>query len=822
MSSDARARPGLSPEPRPGETRPGVRAETRGIPDLPEGLVTRPRLLDLLEQGVQGSLTLLSAPAGTGKTVLVANWARTSTSGYDVVWLTTPQDGGARQVWPRLLGALERAGVGAPRLGVPSDVSSPSEAWLSRLAATFAAHSRPVVLVLDQAEQAHPALHRSLATLMRSARGSPRVVLLTRSDPMLPLNSYRLDDQLTEIRAARLAFGEEEAAELFEKADIFLTPAQVTTLVKRTSGWAVGLTLATMGLHGTDDQAAAVAAFAGDQDNVSAYLTTEVLRWQPPLLREVLLRTSIVDALSPGLFEALTDQGSGQSAMAFMSRGSSFIETVPDVPGWYQYQSLVRDFLRAQLAFERPLLVPELHRAAADWYAHNGFLTKAVRHAATVGAWDDAAGYLIEDLGIGSLLAEIWNSGRAATFAKMPYDEAVTPVAIVRAALDLGAGDAEACGRDLASARTSLAAESMSSPASAFSIALLDALSAVTEPDVESGLASALIAEHQLRGNYPEAARTRPELTLLLALARARLYLWQGDLPSAAEALEGLFVGETAPSTGRLSVVVLGLQGLVDSIRGHPSEALRHADAAEDLARTAGVDVATWSWEVPAARAWVRVDELDLPAAAVQVRAAETAAAASSDMTGHLTAGLLLLVRAHLLGAQGHQRAARDALTQARPPLTDQLVEAAQPLRRPPEQSTGAHGHPSGSAHPLPRQRTPSGSPAPRRTKEASVSAGSTGAPPRVGARDPSREGAVLVVDLTSRELEVLELLAKLFTTAEIAAALYISVNTVRTHVRSILRKLAVVRRNDAVRRAWGLGLLTGGRDRSVPTDAVR
>ena len=102
------------------------------------------------------------------------------------------------------------------------------------------------------------------------------------------------------------------------------------------------------------------------------------------------------------------------------------------------------------------------------------------------------------------------------------------------------------------------------------------------------------------------------------------------------------------------------------------------------------------------------------------------------------------------------------------------------------------------------------------------MSAGSTGAPARVGARDPSREGAVLVVDLTSRELEVLELLAKLFTTAEIAAALYISVNTVRTHVRSILRKLAVVRRNDAVRRAWGLGLLTGGRDRSVPTDAVR
>jgi LuxR family transcriptional regulator, maltose regulon positive regulatory protein len=784
MSTDPSTRPS-QPQMVRADSRASEAPGAVGIPDLPEGLVTRARLLDVLEEGVRGSLTLLSAPAGTGKTVLVSHWARTSASEQVVVWLTTTGDDTAGQIWPRLLDALRRTGVHVPRLGRPSDTRSPSDAWLSRLAAAVGAHDRPVVLVLDQAEQSHPALHRGLARLLRSAGSSLHLVLLARSDPVLPLNSYRLDNQLAEIRATGLAFDEDEGAALFEAAGVALSPTQVRTLVRRTSGWAVGLRLAAMGLQGTADQDAAVADFAGDQDNVATYLTTEVLRWQPPLLRDVLLRTSIVDALSPGLFETLTGLGSGHRAMAFLSRGNSFIETVPDSPGWYQYQSLVREFLRAQLEFERPQLAAELHRAAADWYARNGFLTKAVHHAARVGAWDDAASYLVEDLGIGSLLVEVCDPGRTSTFADMPDEVSVTSASVVRAALDLGAADREACERDLATARASLAQDPVGSAACACSIALLDTLNAVTELDVDSGLASAHAAEQQLHGNYPEAFRTRPELTLLLALSRARLHLWQGDLDRAADDLEGLPADDTEPGSGRLAVVVLGLRALVDAIRGRTGVALRHTDDAEYLARGAGVDVAAWSWEVPAARAWVLAEELDLPAAGEQLRLAEAAEASGSDMTGRMATGLLALLRAHLRSAQGRPREAQEVLSAVEPPLPARLVAEAHPSRRPTPRPKVYAVSPVGS---------PDGRAAP--------------------------QGDELLVELTSRELEVLGLLAKLLTTTEIAATLFISVNTVRTHVRSILRKLAVVRRNDAVRRGWELGLIPNAEDR--PAVAAR
>jgi LuxR family maltose regulon positive regulatory protein len=778
------------PQPRsPGhvETTAGDVLAGTGTPDLPRHLVTRSRLLDLMEEGVQGSLTLVSAPAGTGKTVLVSTWARTATAGFAVVWLSTTPDGGAEEVWPRLPDALRRSGVQVAGLGLPSDANEPSEAWLSRLAATTAAHPVPVVLVLDEGKRAHPAVHRSLATLMQSAGSSLRVVLLTRSDPVLPLNRYRVDHQLTEIRAGDLSFDEEEAGSLFELAGISLTPAQTKTLVGRTSGWAVGLRLAAMALEGKADVGTAVNDFGGAQDNVSTYLATQVLHGQPPLLREVLLRTSIVDALSPGLFEVLTGVDDGQRAMGFMARGNSFMEAVPDHPGWYRYQSLFRDFLRAQLAFEEPDLVSELHRKAAAWFAHNGFLTMAVRHAATEGAWDDAARYLVEDLSIGSLVTAIWASGDTSVFADLPRCEEGTAASIVRAALALGAGDQAACGDELARARALLGADPENSASCAFSITLLETLCAVVRADVEGGLALAHRAEQQLRGNFPEAGRTRPELAMLLALARARLCLWKGDLISAAAALEGLSADDATRTTAQLRVVSLGLRGLIDAISGRSSEAVQHADEAEDLARAAGADVATWSWEVPAARAWLLVGEMDPVAAAEHVRRAEAGASANGDLTSPMNVGLLALVRSHVLWAEGQPEAARDVLTQLDLRVAQSLLAAAEPLHRLPAKE-------SAGADPRVYVVSPVGSPV--RTMEGT---------------DGPHDSELLIEQLTWRELEVLGHLAELLTTEEIAATMFISVNTVRTHVRNILRKLAVARRNDAVRRAWELGLLPPG-----------
>jgi LuxR family maltose regulon positive regulatory protein len=795
-------RAGLEPRPSLADSTL-IKRIGAGIPVLPAGVVTRGRLLDLVELGVRGSLTLVSASAGTGKTVLVSSWAHTSPSRYPVVWLTMSRDDGSDQFWPLLPAALRRSDVAVSGLRVPPLGASPSEAWLSRLAAAIVAHALPVVLVLDEADAGDPSLHRNLATLIRQAGDRLRVVLLTRSDPALPLNAYRLDNQLTEIRAADLSFHEDEAAQLFELSGISLTAPQSATLVRRTSGWGGGLRLAAMGLRDKVDIAAAVADFSGNQDNVSTYLSAEVLESQTPALREILLRTSVVDALSPGLFEALTGQTDGQRVMAFMARGNSFIETVPDFPGWYRYQPVFREFLRTQLAYEQPELVRELHREAAFWFAHNGFLTRAVRHAATEGAWGDAAGYLIEDLSIGALVADIGTPGQAASFYEMPEDTPGTAASLVRAALALGTGDPAACRRALAEVRSSVADDPASSAACALSLAFLETLDAVARSDFDAGLAFASAAEQQLRGSHPDAARSRPELALLLALGKARLHLWSGDMNRAAALLASAgALDSEVPGCQRLNVVGLGLRGLVEAMTGHLLEASQHADAAEALARAAGVEVDTWSWEVPLTRAWVLVDEMDLDCAAHQLGHVGASAPASDDLAGVVVA----LVRARLLQAQGQRGPALDLLSEAREVVRGRHAALATPefMRR------ASMGAPAGGRQPGNRSK-----PGREHADQSSGAVGSHARPWRYavtpvgnGSLGSSQPSGPLVEELTAKELEVLGHLAELLSTTEIATVMFISVNTVRTHIRNILRKLAVGRRNEAVRRAWELDLL--------------
>jgi len=759
----------LAPRDQPGELAerlpPGV-----AIPDLPTAMVERARLVALLDQGVRGTLTLLSAPAGTGKTVLASSWARTLGSGYPVAWLSCSREEGPDSSWPRLPAALRASGVSVPGTVFPGVGASAPQPWLTRLAAAIVAHPVPVVLVLDEGDAGNAAIHPHLATLLGATGDRLRVVLLTRSDPPLPLNAFRLDGQLTEIRAADLSFRADEAARLFELSGVPLTPLQTATLVHRTSGWAVGLRLAALGLRDKLDLDAAVADFSGNQDNVSTYLASEVLQGQTTAVREVLLRTSVVEALSPGLFESLTGLVDGRRVMAFMARSNSFIEAVPDYPGWYRYQSLFREFLRTQLACERPELVEELHHQAADWFARNGFLTRAVQHAASIGAWGDAATYLIDDLSVGALVAELWATGRADRFSDMPEHDQGTASSVVRAALALGAGDQVGCAQALGRARASVGDDPDTSAACVFSIALLETLSAVARADVIAGLSFAYAAEQQLRGSHPEAARTRPELALLLALSRASLNLGAGDVTGAADALTGVApLSCDSPGSQRLNVVALGLRGLVEAMAGNLDQAVEHAQEADRLVREAGVEVATWSWQVPATRAWVLIGEHDVDGATRQLLLAEASLPPGYDLPG-LVLGM-----------------ARAALVQAQ--------------RAAPASTPGVRADVLGVSR-GPRKALTLAEISPRPWQF-----GATPVEESSERRSPG-SGTPLVEALTAKELEVLGHLADLLSTTEIAGVMFISVNTVRTHVRNILRKLAVVRRNDAVRRAWDLGLL--------------
>jgi LuxR family maltose regulon positive regulatory protein len=272
--------------------------------------VLRARLLSLVSEAVASStLTLVSAPAGTGKTVLLSNWVALGCAPGALTWLTTRSaDDGTRAFWRRVDHELRASGV----RGDASAAAGPDGAlrgWLEALGRDLVSRAvsqaAPVVLVVD--EGSHPGgqeLHRELDWLLEASGDGLRLVLLTRSDPLLPLHRYRLARTLSEIRIEDLRFEQDEALALFLKAGVDASEAQVAALVDRTHGWATGLALAASALAGRSDLVEAIAEFTRSDRAVSDFLAREVLDAQPSNLREVMLRTCICDELPIGLFEA--------------------------------------------------------------------------------------------------------------------------------------------------------------------------------------------------------------------------------------------------------------------------------------------------------------------------------------------------------------------------------------------------------------------------------------------------------------------------------------------------------------------------------------
>lgn len=338
---------------------------------VPKGTVLRRHLLDLVSLGVQRPLTLVSAPAGSGKTTLLASWEALFTGPGTVRHVALDLTSEPPAVVLRsVLDGLQRRGSilsDEPVLFTPADQPGQPGPVHDRAVVDQEA----LVLLVDCGDFTVTAeLAQSLDDLIRGSAGRVRIVLLTRSDPLLPLHHYRLDGTVTEIRAADLAFTTVEAAALMGHQKLNLAPAEIAELRARTGGWpAPGLMFAAMSLAGKVDTARAIREFRGDAGNVAAYLMSEVLDTQPPVLREFLLRTSIVDELRPALAEALTGRACDLRSLEFMSRGNAFIQPVPWAADAYSYQPLFREFLRAQLLFESATLVPQLHRTASAWSA---------------------------------------------------------------------------------------------------------------------------------------------------------------------------------------------------------------------------------------------------------------------------------------------------------------------------------------------------------------------------------------------------------------------------------------------------------------------
>jgi LuxR family transcriptional regulator, maltose regulon positive regulatory protein len=361
------------------------------VPRPLPGFVPRRRLVEALGEGLARGRVLVCAPAGFGKTALLADWARGG--GWQVAWLGL--DGGdsdPARFWRYAVATLDRARPGlAGRVGPPPPGSSEGlvTALINELAST--PDDGEMVLVLDDYHLVDSGpVHESVAFLLENLPPGLRVVVSSRSDPPLPLARLRARSQLAELRAADLRFTSEEAAALLgEAAGPDLPGTAVAALVARTEGWAAGLQLAGLSLRGQPDEAGFVAAFSGSHRFLLDYLTDEVLERQDEQVRGFLLETSVLERLSGELCDAVTGRAGSQAMLAGIERAGLFLVPLDEVRGWWRYHHLFADLLRARLQAEQPGRAVALHRAAAAWCEEHDLADDAVRHALAAGdaAW---------------------------------------------------------------------------------------------------------------------------------------------------------------------------------------------------------------------------------------------------------------------------------------------------------------------------------------------------------------------------------------------------------------------------------------------------
>ncbi len=367
------------------------------VPRRRRSLIARPRLGAALSRGAEAGLTLVSAPAGFGKTTLLAEWlAGAPPGGASVAWLALdPRDNDPALFWAYVLAALDTAAPGVAATA-RSSLQRPGptiDAVLTTLLNDVAALPHDVVLVLDDYHLVDARdVHDGMAFLLDHLPPQLRLVIAGRADPPLPLARMRSRGELAEVRAADLRFTPDEAAAYLNGAmGLALTAPDVAALEGRTEGWIAALQLAALSMQGRSDVAGFIAGFAGDDRYIVDYLAEEVLARRPEAVRRFLRRTSVLSRLGGPLCDAVTGEDGGRARLAELERANLFVVPLDDNRRWYRYHHLFADVLRAHLQDEEPDVVPELHRRASTWHAQHGEPAEAIRHAMAGGDLDRAA-----------------------------------------------------------------------------------------------------------------------------------------------------------------------------------------------------------------------------------------------------------------------------------------------------------------------------------------------------------------------------------------------------------------------------------------------
>ena len=561
-------------------------------PPLPPSWAPRPRLVAQLAAASHTPITLLSGPAGFGKTTLVNEWLN-QMDARRVAWLSLDaEDNDPARFVQYLVAALQTLdpAIGASALALlQATPPAPPPALIATLVNDINTCLDRGWLVLDDTHVLdNPAIHQALAYLVEHLPPALRLVLTTRADPPLPLARWRARGQLTEIRAADLRFTADEAARFLTQAmGLALTPAQVAALEARTEGWIAGLQLAALSLQRRPDVAGFITSFTGSHRYIIGYLVEEVLDQQPPAVQRFLLETSILERLTADLCEAVTEAGDAAARLEYLERHNLFLIPLDDSGQWYRYHHLFADVLQGRLRAQGAALAADLHRRASRWFEAQALPAEAIKHA-LAGQDTERAARLIEDRGLALALA-----GGGQLLTAQGWLDALPPVArasrprlcLTAAWLAMGRGpfasvepllrqtetllgdradaEAQAVRGEVAAVRALLAGFHLEDPDALDAARAALAVLPPTASDLRALVASVLGYALCLRGQVDEAAR-------VLTPALAALHDGPGNLTLHVSLL--VLLGITRQEQGRLAEALAlqqAAQALIE-VEGRP------------------------------------------------------------------------------------------------------------------------------------------------------------------------------------------------------------------------------------------------------------
>src|SRR5829696_315977 len=716
--------------------------------------VIRPRLLELLGNASNRRITLVSAPAGYGKTTLLAPWLQAGDAGLSVAWISLDeQDNDQVRLWTHIVEALQLA---APEEDFGADVLAGMSVTGRRLIKTslpmlingLAELPREVVLVLDDYQfVTEDDCHASVAFFVEHLPGNAHLVLSSRTDPPLPLGRWRARGEMDEIRTEQLAFSEEEADCLLnEKLWLDIGLDNLSVLLERTEGWPAGIYLASLSLRMREDKHAFIASFGGSNRYVVDLLGEE--------LREFLLMTSVLEKMTGSLCDAVVGREDSDMLLRELARRNLFVVPLDEQGEWYRYHHLFSELLLYELKSSRPELVPILRKRASSWLEDEGFFEGAIRQAITANDYERVA-LLITRHWYGYVVA-----GQTATVQR--WLEALPEKMIIQDA-SLALVKAWICalgGRREDSVRFLTLAESIphEGPLPDGTASVESGVTILRASFAHGGVQSAVEAAR--RAAELEPGVSSPWAALVRFALGSSLYL-SGDTSQARKPLEeALALTENGQRLVR--VVTLAFLSFVATDEGHLEEAESYARTAHALVEKLQPYRIPQTSLAPMALGRALAERGKLEEAQEEL---ESGLSARRRLPGLSPWPNLigLLALAPVRAARGDRAGGRTALAEARA-----ILEA----------------YPDAGMFPelLEHQE--------RRLRETK---------PREGQLDK---------ELTERELDVLRLLGGESSVRQIAQSLYVAPSTVRTQVKSIYRKLGVSSRKEAVEEAHVRGLI--------------